>query len=146
MKRRTLLISGVLALWVAGAAHAQSFQDSVVEQLRSQGFSQINVSRTWLGRAQIEATSATQRREIILNPRTGEILRDFSEALTGPQAATTVIINSEGSDDGSSGSGGSGSDDGGDDDGGDGGDNSGSGGDDHGGEGGGGGDDSGSDD
>lgn len=41
------------------------------------GYSDILVSRTLLGRVKIEADGDEGRREIIVNPRTGEILRDL---------------------------------------------------------------------
>ncbi|WP_444452143.1 hypothetical protein ACTTAI_13975 [Rhodobacter capsulatus] len=54
--------------------------DDIVAQLRAQGFSQINVSRTFLGRVKIEAQAPNLHREIVLNPKTGEILRDYTDA------------------------------------------------------------------
>ena len=42
-----------------------------------QGYSDITTSQTWLGRTRIIAIGEDSRREIIVNPRTGEILRDF---------------------------------------------------------------------
>lgn len=54
--------------------------DDIVAQLRAQGFSQINVSRTFLGRVKIEAQAPALHREIVLNPKTGEILRDYTDA------------------------------------------------------------------
>ncbi|PYF09458.1 hypothetical protein C8J30_10830 [Rhodobacter viridis] len=54
--------------------------DDVVAQLRAQGFKQINVSRTFLGRVKIEAQAPAVHREIVLNPKTGEILRDYTDA------------------------------------------------------------------
>jgi hypothetical protein len=56
---------------------AKSFTDSVLDQLRNQGFDRISVKRTLLGRTQIIAQGKGGHREIILNPRTGEILRDL---------------------------------------------------------------------
>ena len=54
-------------------------RDVVISQLRQQGYEDIRIGRTFLGRTRIIARSATVRREIILNPRTGEILRDYWE-------------------------------------------------------------------
>lgn len=58
-------------------AFAQSFEESLVAQLREQGYASIVVSRTWLGRLRIDATMGEARREIVINPSTGEILRDY---------------------------------------------------------------------
>jgi hypothetical protein len=77
MNRRMFLALGVSAALCGHMANAQGFADSVVDQLRRQGFSRISVGRTLLGRTQIVAEGNGGRREIILNPRTGEILRDL---------------------------------------------------------------------
>ena len=137
MNRRVFLTrcaAGVLgAVGVAQAASAGSFEESVVTQLRGQGYRDINVARTMLGRVRIVGARRGITREIILNPRTGEILRDV---VLGDDGQVSVQI----SDDDTSGSGRSGDDSSGDDGGGDGGDDGGDdgGGDDHGGEDGGG--------
>lgn len=83
MNRRMFLTFGLSAAICGQSAFAQSFADSVVDQLRRQGFSRISVSRTLLGRTQIVAQGKGGRREIILNPRTGEILRDFWQTNSG---------------------------------------------------------------
>lgn len=134
MKRRRFLFgltATSAALW-AGASIGATFADGVVGQLTKQGFYNIAVETTWLGRVRIVADRADGQREIILNPRTGEVLRDSWKA-SGASTVTPIIdeVNSNvagSSDDGDSadggssgsGSGGSGSDDsGGDDQGGD---------------------------
>lgn len=71
------------AVFMASAAMAESFQKSVVAQLRSQGYREINVETTMLGRVRIVAARGGASREIILNPRTGEILRDIVLAADG---------------------------------------------------------------
>ena len=122
MKHR-LIGASLLALALsAGAAFANAIVDTIVGDLRAQGYVQIDVSRTLLGRTRIEATSTAFHREIILDPRTGEILRDYWEVLLdasgepvagSPQSPSLVGSGSSGS--GTSGSG-SGSDDDDDDD------------------------------
>lgn len=61
----------------AATGQAQTVQDSIVTQLTEQGFTEIWISRTWLGRSRIVARSDELYREIIVNPVTGEILRDY---------------------------------------------------------------------
>lgn len=61
----------------AVTAHAQTPQDRIVELLLDQGFQEIRVTRTLLGRTRIVAENDRLRREIVLNPSTGVILRDF---------------------------------------------------------------------
>ena len=113
MNRRVFLTrcaAGVLgAVGTASAAAAGAFEDSVVAQLRGQGYRHIQVARTMLGRVRIVGARHGATREIILNPRTGEILRDV---MLGDDGQVSVQI----SDDDDSGKGSSG-DDGADDDG-----------------------------
>jgi hypothetical protein len=137
LKRITL----AAALAIAGTAGmAQGFEESILTQLRQQGFTEFVVSRTLLGRLHILAFSADYRRELVLNPNNGEILRDYLTALDG--SVVTPILVAPDRDGGDDNSGhGNGDDDGGGDDDDDGGDD-----DDHGGHGHGGGDDDDDDD
>lgn len=121
--RRSVFAAPVLALSLsAGGAWAMSVVDTIIDGLRAQGYSQIDISRTLLGRTRIEATSSAFEREIIIDPRTGEILRDYWEVrldasgqpvATNPTPPSLVGAGSSGSgsppdddlDDDSSGSG-----------------------------------------
>ena len=152
MNRRKMIVATGSALMVAasvGAGLAATFADDVVSQLSKQGFINILSETTWLGRVRITANRNGGLREIVLNPRTGEILRDIWSP-DGNQTGQVPIVDDvsgasggggtgSGSDGGSGGSG-SGSGDGGSGSG-DGGSGSGSGsgdgGGDHGGDGGG---------
>jgi len=80
MTRRKILLTASAVVLAATIAMAGEFEDSLVAQLASQGYTSFSFSRTWLGRTRIVAMSATHRREIILNRNTGEILRAFEEA------------------------------------------------------------------
>lgn len=81
--KRTHLAAAVLALaFAAGGARANGVVDAIIGDLRAQGYAQIDISRTLLGRTRIEAESTSYHREIIIDPRTGEILRDYWETLT----------------------------------------------------------------
>ena len=81
-----------LLLIVAAPATAQSVQDQIVSQLRSQGFEQIELSRTFLGRIRVVAVSDTLERELVFNPTTGEILRDYWEERDGPNARVPRVF------------------------------------------------------
>lgn len=96
-------------------AAAAGFSDEVVRQLRQQGFSEILVESTLLGRTRIVAKSRNGTREIILNPRTGEILRDLWLARTGSSGAITIVDDSTGKGRGTGDGDDDGSDDGSDD-------------------------------
>ena len=123
MQRRQFLVrlltaSALAAGLAAGPVAAASLQDQVVDQLRAQGFTEIRVSRTLLGRIRIAAHGNGYEREIILNPRTGEILRDFWDKEDGDAALISPDERDDdddgpGSDDAE---GGGGRDDDGDDD------------------------------
>lgn len=78
MHRRKFLVlvtafslSGTLPAWA-------DKEDDIIERLVEAGFGQIEVSRTLLGRVRIVATKGNIRRELVINPRTGEILRDVT--------------------------------------------------------------------
>jgi hypothetical protein len=60
---------------------AEGIQDDVVAALAGQGYEIVNVGRTWLGRLRVVAENGEIRREIVINPTTGEVLRDYSVAL-----------------------------------------------------------------
>jgi hypothetical protein len=141
------LITSLIAFSAASAAYAD-YVESVRTQLQQLGFQQISVSSTLLGRSHIVAKSKSGTREIIMNPRTGEILRDLWSSSDGGTGPSIVGVNDDSEDDDGKDSGKGKNDDGGDDSGDDdGGDDGGDddGGDDNGGKGEGG-DDSGGDD
>lgn len=76
MNRRRLIIAAMaLSLVPLQQAQADSVDD-LVEVLRDQGFRQIEVERTLLGRVRILASSNRGTRELVINARTGEVLRD----------------------------------------------------------------------
>jgi hypothetical protein len=74
--------------------------NSVRDQLRQQGYRQISVSSTMLGRTRIVAKSKTGTREIIMNPRTGEILRDLWSSAQGSSGPSIVGSDADDPDDG----------------------------------------------
>ncbi len=91
----------------AGPSRAAGVVDEILGDLRAAGYDHIEVSRTLLGRTRIEADSATRHREIIVNPSTGEILRDYWETIADGDAGGSGKDGEAGDD--HSGSGGSGS-------------------------------------
>lgn len=82
MKRRGFLLGGMASLATLAvplAARAESALDSLIAELKVEGYTRIRARRTWLGRVQIRARKGKIRREIVMNPVTGEILRDYRE-------------------------------------------------------------------
>ena len=122
-RRKLLFATAAFILLGTGLAYADAEGD-VVKWLTRQGYSQIEVSRTLLGRVRIIATKDGNQRELVLNPRTGEILRDVIITADGEVHASTgtVLVGADdhgdhggGDDAGGDNSGGSGSDGGGSD-------------------------------
>lgn len=84
------IISACLWMVCATAAAAETsswdrLQSQVTSQLELQGYSKIEVTRTWLGRMYIEAHNGDHERQIVINPLTGELLRDYWYSDTSAQ-------------------------------------------------------------
>lgn len=70
----------IICIGLIGLPHfaaAQSVEDQVVTQLQEQGFAEIEVHKTFLGRLRFTAESELFYRELVINPQTGEVLRDY---------------------------------------------------------------------
>ena len=81
MKRFSIfLLAATLAfsLWLtpAPADAGTDFTAPIVANLKAEGYELVEIRRTWLGRILIVSRNGTYLREIVLNRRTGEILRD----------------------------------------------------------------------
>ena len=77
MRRRVFLAALLGGIAMAGAAQARDPVDAIVRELKRNRYRIETVSRTFLGRIRILASRDGGRREIIVNPATGEILRDL---------------------------------------------------------------------
>ncbi len=77
MNRRVFMLMFGAAVGAASMSVAETFADQVVRQLVAQGYGNIQVEATLLGRLRIKGSNGQGLREIILNPKTGEILRDM---------------------------------------------------------------------
>jgi hypothetical protein len=91
MKRRVFLSGLMIGSLLPTAVAAQGFISSIITQLRDQGFEEIRQERTLLGRIRIIATRSDGEREIIVNPNTGEILRDLWRPATAGAKSTRII-------------------------------------------------------
>jgi len=81
---QNLRLAFALLFLLAGvAAAAPDVVSAWVRQLEREGYSEIEVTRTWLGRIRISAEKGDIEREIILNRETGEVLRDYSRSDDG---------------------------------------------------------------
>lgn len=72
-----------LALWVGmvGAGWALTVEQQLLASLQAQGYVILEQGYTFLGRLRILAQNDDFRREIVVNPGTGEILRDYAVML-----------------------------------------------------------------
>ena len=75
--KRILIPLAFAAVLLGPPVHAASTEAGIIAELREQGFERIEIRRTLLGRTRIIASSPMYEREIVLNPATGVILRDF---------------------------------------------------------------------
>jgi len=71
--RRLVFAAAGLA---AGMARADPV-DEITAEIRAQGFTIAGVQRTWLGRVRIIGQNEHYRREVVIDPTTGEIRRDL---------------------------------------------------------------------
>ena len=119
MNRRVLVTILALATACAGQVRAEEPVDRILRDLKKLGYDNISVESTWLRRTRIFAQNDEAQREIILNPNTGEILRDLWIPLgKASHSGTSGGLLDDGSNSGSgSGSDGSADDSGGDDNG-----------------------------
>ena len=117
MKRRFFIAGLAAGVAFAAPALAQSIVDSILRQLKQQGFRSIVQETTLLGRVRITAERKDGFREIIVNPKTSEILRDLWTPVAGGAAAGIKIIDEPESGGGKNGDDGADGDDDNDDDG-----------------------------
>ena len=78
-----------------------SYADQIVQQLSAQRFSDITVEITLLGRIRIKGHNGQGLREIIMNPNTGEILRDMWIDANGNAILPLLAAPGRGEDSGS---------------------------------------------
>jgi hypothetical protein len=81
MTRRRFLVGLALVpvLVAAGMPAAADQADDIAAALRAEGYDDIRIERTLLGRIRITGETAERRREIVIDRGTGEILRDLTE-------------------------------------------------------------------
>lgn len=78
---RLLALAALVVLGLSGATQGgetPSLAEQVAVQLRAQGYDRIESGRSWLGRIWVRGQLGDTQREIVLNPNTGEILRDYT--------------------------------------------------------------------
>lgn len=77
MIARLILILCLALSPIAADADERSVRDRIVRELREDGYNEIRLFRTFLGRLRFVGEDGRSRREIIVSPTTGVILRDY---------------------------------------------------------------------
>jgi hypothetical protein len=88
MRKLLLLVTTLVGL--ALPALARTVEQQILEKLAAQGYVILEQGYTFLGRLRIVAENDTFYREIVVNPGTGEILRDY--AVTLNQKSSPPIV------------------------------------------------------
>ena len=78
MNRLLLAVTLLVAMVTSGLAG--TVEQRLLASLQAQGYVVVEQSYTLLGRLRIIAHNGTTRRDILVNPGTGEVLRDISVA------------------------------------------------------------------
>lgn len=88
----------VVMLVLAGgmAQAAPDYAGRVVRQLADQGYRQIEVRRSLLGKVIVTGSRPGQQREIVIDPRNGELLRDLVRQGAGAPVAAGTVSDSSG--------------------------------------------------
>lgn len=81
MKMKRVIFVVLVCIATVQAAFAATMSEKVLQNLKAQGYDVVQMDRTWLGRIWVLARSQTLQREIVFNPTTGEILRDYAVTL-----------------------------------------------------------------
>lgn len=79
---KKLLIAALLWVGLAQAGFALTVEERLLANLQGQGYTVLEKGYTFLGRLRIVAENGEIHREIVVNPGTGEILRDYAVYLT----------------------------------------------------------------
>jgi hypothetical protein len=97
-KMKKLHLSVALLLAMAIPAAAQTVEERLIAGLKDQGYVIVEQGYTFLGRLRIVVEDKSVHREIVVNPGTGEILRDYSVALSDmlPRSGTQVASDGNG--------------------------------------------------
>jgi len=98
VKPRSVILGLVCAAAFSASAAAGPVEDFFLKELTNQGYTDLEISYTWLGRLRIEGENGKYHRELIINPRTGEILRDVWE-LIGDKSGSTRFFEDDDDDD-----------------------------------------------
>lgn len=81
MLKRLILIALLTFAAAPAVANETTLRDHYVSVLQDEGYEEIRITRTLLGRLRFVAYSPRYRREIVVNPITGVVMRDYIRLL-----------------------------------------------------------------
>lgn len=84
-----------ITLFSAHTVQAEGLKDRIIAGLVAEGFTEITVKRTLLGRSRIVALQGNQMREIVLNPTTEVVLRDYVREVSTHSGSPVMTTHSE---------------------------------------------------
>jgi len=90
---RRLSFSLVLPALLGGVCPSAAWADrqsEIIGELREEGYDRIEIGTTWLRRVRIVAEGPKGMREIVIDPRNDEILRDYQRDLPAGATARPV--------------------------------------------------------
>ena len=82
MRKYMMLLTAMAGLTAPLSANAQTIEEQVISELEGQGYTDIQIYHTLLGRLRIVATSGDIQRELVILPASGEVLRDHSSRVS----------------------------------------------------------------
>lgn len=100
IRRHCAAAAVALCLAAAPPLGATPARDAVINALQEQGYSIVLVHWTLLGRIRIVANSPELHREIVINPTTGAVLRDYwvaTDELAARMAAARITPDNDSS-------------------------------------------------
>lgn len=96
MNRRAFILSAAICAASCGApVFAKTVADEVEADLVRKGYTITSSQRTFLGRIKINAAKGRKRREVVVDPASGEVLRDYSD-ISGEENSGTSSAASAG--------------------------------------------------
>lgn len=93
--RRAIALALSVAFLSALPVQADGLKDRIIADLVDEGYTEITIKRTLLGRALVVARQGNQTREIVFNPATQMVLRDYSRIIPTQSDSSTAVSHSE---------------------------------------------------
>ncbi len=82
MNRRVFILASAGFIALGQGAVAAPAEDQVARAISGQGFRITSRKRTFLGRVRFTAVRGNVEREVVVDPSSGEVLRDYSRTET----------------------------------------------------------------